>query len=150
MPLNFWATGLIHLAYPNAKIIHCRRNPLDNCLSVYVTPFRHAPSFGHDVTTIATGYRQYLHLMEHWRSILPTSTMIDLDYEELVANPQTNIRKMVEFCELEWNEVCLDATANKQGVNTPSQWQVRQPLYRQSVNRWEHYRTLLEPIIESF
>ena len=76
--------------------------------------------------------------------------MIDLDYEELVANPQTNIRKMVEFCGLEWNEVCLDATANKQGVNTPSQWQVRQPLYRQSVNRWEHYRTLLEPIIESF
>ena len=150
MPLNYWAVGLIHLAYPNAKIIHCRRNPLDNCLSVYVTPFRHAPSFGHDVVNIATGYRQYLHLMDHWRSVLPPATMIDMYYEELVANPETNIRKMVEFCGLEWDEACLDSAANKQGVNTPSQWQVRQPLYRRSVNRWENYKDLLMPILDTF
>lgn len=150
MPLNYWAVGLIHLAYPNAKIIHCRRNPFDNCLSIYVTPFRHAPSFGHDVVNIATGYRQYLHLMDHWRSVLPPSTMIDMDYEELVDNPETNIRKMVQFCGLEWDQACLDPAANKQGVNTPSQWQVRQPLYRRSVNRWENYKDLLTPILDTF
>ncbi len=146
MPLNFWALGPILQAYPNAKIIHCRRNPLDTCLSIYVTPFRGGPEFGHDLESIGQAYRHYQQLMSHWRTAIGSSNLLEVDYEELVASPETTTRAMIEFIGLNWDDACLDARKSTHPVNTPSQWQVRQPLYRHSVNRWENYADFLGPV----
>jgi tetratricopeptide (TPR) repeat protein len=148
MPLNFWAIGLIHIAYPEAKIVHCRRNPLDTCLSIYVTPFRRAPEFGHSRSNIASAYREYFRLMEHWRSVIPASSLIEVDYEQLVSNPETKARELIQACDLDWCDSCLDPAQSSNPVNTPSQWQVRQPVYRGSVDRWRSYAEWLGPIRE--
>ncbi len=139
MPLNVWALGFIHLAYPNAKIIHCRRNPLDTCLSIYVTPYRKGPEFAHDLDHISDAYREYQRLMDHWRKVIPASQLLELDYEDLVNDPDTQIRALIQFTDLPWSEQCLDPSLNQRVVNTPSQWQVRQPVYRNSVGRWKDY-----------
>lgn len=146
MPLNFWALGFIHLAYPHAKIIHVKRDPRDNCISIFLTPFRVAPDFGHDRAHIVHAYHEYQRLMAHWKSVLPASSMVDLEYADLVSNPEANIRAMVEFIGLEWTYACLDPEQSQRAVNTPSQWQVRQPIYRKSVNRWQNYAPYLGPI----
>ena len=148
MPLNFWALGLIHLAYPEAKIIHCRRNPLDTCLSIYVTPYRRSPVFGHDFANIGRAYANYLRLMDHWRAVIQETHFLEVDYEDLVAMPQERIHEVIEFLGLDWNDSCLDPDAGNSAVNTPSQWQVRQPLYRNSVNRWQNYAKFLGPLIQ--
>ncbi len=149
MPLNYQALDTVLRAYPNARIIHCRRHPLDTCLSIFTTPFRQAPNFGHSLDNIALAYRQYLRLMEHWRSILPVSTFLEVDYESLVSDPELNIRQMIQFVDLDWNDRCLGAEFNRRPVNTPSLWQVRQPIYRKSINRWHNYAVLLAPIKNS-
>jgi Flp pilus assembly protein TadD len=148
MPLNYLALGLIHLAYPDAKIIHCRRDPRDSCLSIYVTPYRKAPEFGHDLQNIAAAYLQYQRLMNHWQSVISDSQLISVDYEALVENPEAEIRRLVDFCDLEWQESCLNPDLTNLPVSTPSQWQVRQPVYRSSVNRWQHYAAYLGPILD--
>jgi tetratricopeptide (TPR) repeat protein len=139
MPLNYLAMGLIHMAFPKAKFVHCRRNPIDTCLSVYVTPYRGSPLFGHNRENIAAAYREYLRLMQHWRTVIPSSQLIELNYEELVADREAKARELIDFCGLPWNEALLDPEANRRFVNTPSLWQVRQPIYRSSVDRWKNY-----------
>lgn len=142
-PGNYQRVGLIHLALPNAKIIHTRRNPIDTCLSIYFTPNPTPPTFAHSPSDIVYAYRQYLRLMEHWRALLPASHFLEIDYEELVADPETNIRRMVEFCELEWDDACLSHHKNAKAVRTPSLWQVRQPMYKSSAGRWKNYEPWL-------
>ncbi len=146
MPLNYWALGLIHLAYPQAKIIHCRRDPLDTCLSAFVTPYRYAPDFAHDISNIGFAYREYLRLMAHWRSVIDPNLIMEVDYEHLVSNPESNIQDLIRFVDLDWDPICLDPVATTGTINTPSHWQVRQPVYRTSIHRWQHYPGLLEPI----
>ena len=146
MPLNYWALGLIHAAYPNAKIIHCRRNALDTCLSIYVTPYRRSPEFAHSWINIASAYEQYRQLMDHWKSVIPGEVLLEADYEELVFNSESSSQRLISFLELEWEVSCLEPTSNSRAVTTPSQWQVRQPIYRTSVNRWKPYEAFLGPI----
>ena len=139
MPQNFQMLGLIHGAFPQAPIIHIRRNPIDNCLSIYTTAYEAPPDFAHDKGDIAHAYREYLRLVEHWRNTLPPDQFLEIDYEDLLANQEAITRKMVQFCGLEWSDTCLRPEDNGRVVTTPSLWQVRQPLYKSSVDRWKMY-----------
>jgi hypothetical protein len=143
MPLNYSSLGLIRAAYPAARIIHCRRDPRDTALSIYLTPYRRGPDFAHDLDNIAVAYQQYDRLMAHWRRVIPASNFFEVDYEHLVTEPEATTRAMIAFLGLDWNDACLDPAANDRPVNTPSQWQVRQPVYRQSVGRWRNYESYL-------
>ncbi|HLK14178.1 MAG TPA: sulfotransferase [Fimbriimonadaceae bacterium] len=143
LPTNYFVLGFVHALLPNARIIHCRRNPADTCLSIYVTPFGEPLDFGHDPASIAFFYRQYLRLAEHWRAVLPADRFLEVDYEDVVADREAVARKMVAHCGLEWNDACLRHEQRGGAVVTPSTWQVRQPIYKRSVGRWEHYRRFL-------
>ena len=143
MPLNYMFLGVMHLAFPNARIIHCRRSPIDNCLSIYLTPFPQAVTFAHSRENIVFYYEEYLRLMEHWRSILPADRFLEVDYEDLITNREAVTRRMMDFVGLGWSDSCLHPEANRRAVITPSTWQVRQPVYRTSIDRWRHYEQWL-------
>lgn len=143
MPQNTPFLGLIHIAFPNARIIHCRRHPVDTCLSIYTTPYSVSPDFAHRRVSIVAAYRQYLRLMQHWRETLPPERFIEIDYEALVGEPEPVIRRLVDFVALPWSDACLRHELNERAVKTPSRWQVRQPLYRSSVARWKRFEPWL-------
>jgi tetratricopeptide (TPR) repeat protein len=145
MPMNYQALGLIHLAFPRAKIIHIRRHPVDTCLSIYATPNRNRLGWAHDKGNIASAYERYLRTMDHWKSVLPADALMEVRYEQIVTEPETTIRSMIEFCRLEWNDDCLHHENNARTVNTPSVWQVRQPVYRSSLERWKRFEPWLGP-----
>jgi hypothetical protein len=120
-----------------------RRNSADTALSIWATP-NHAPSEGgHEKAGIVFMYRQYLRLMEHWRKVLPADRLLEVDYEELVADRERVTRQMVDFCGLEWDDACLEPERNPRAVSTLSVWQVRQPVYRTSVERWRKFEPWL-------
>ncbi|MDR3692706.1 MAG: sulfotransferase [Fimbriimonas sp.] len=148
MPVNYAGLGIIHLAFPNAKIIHTRRDPVDTCLSIYTTPNRALTEYAHVRENIVFAYRQYLKVMEHWRKVLPADAFLDVDYEALVSNSEPVIRQIVDFCGLEWDDRCLRPHENPRAVVTPSVWQVRQPFYRSSVQRWRRFEPWLGPFGE--
>ena len=148
MPHNYMFLGQIHLAFPDAKIIHCRRHPVDNCLSIYMTPYQMPLDFAHDKANIVFVYREYLRLMEHWRRVLPPEQFIEVDYEHLVSDPEPGTRRMVDFLGLEWDEACLRPEDNQRAVKTPSMWQVRQPVYKTSTERWRKYEPWLGEFAE--
>jgi hypothetical protein len=145
MPTNFLLLGLIYLTLPNARIIHCRRSPVDTCLSIYMTPFSNLPDFAYDRDTIAFYWEQYARLMAHWRHVLPPNRFLEVDYEDLVAQREGVTRKIIAFCGLDWDERCLRPETNERIVRTPSAWQVRQPVYTNSIGRWRRYREWLGP-----
>jgi tetratricopeptide (TPR) repeat protein len=139
MPFNFLWIGVIHLLLPNARFIHCRRNPIDTCLSIYTTHFQNGWGVASDRAGLANYYRQYLRLMEHWRSVIPPDRLIDVDYEETTSEPEATARRLIAFCGLEWDDACLQPERNADAVRTASKWQARQPIYRTSVERWRRY-----------
>lgn len=144
-PHNYIAIGFIHTVFPNARIVHCRRHPIDNCLSIYVTRNASSADFMHDRENITFMYEQYLRVMEHWRSVLPADRFLEISYEELVSDQETVARRMIEFCGLPWDDACLHHEGNVRTVVTPSLWQARQPVYRTSVERWRNYEPWLGP-----
>jgi hypothetical protein len=146
MPFNFIWAGLIHLAFPHATIIHCRRNPIDTCLSVFSTYFAPRADFSTDRDDLVFYYQQYLRLMAHWRAILPADRFIEVDYELLVGDPEPVSRRLIAACGLDWDPACLAPERNDRLVKTASKWQARQPIYSSAVERWRHY----EPWIGSF
>jgi len=148
MPHNFLWIGLIHLVFPRARIIHCRRHPVDTCLSIYFTQFVRKLSFASDRGNLVFEYRQYERLMAHWRAALPADCFLDVNYEALVADRETWTRRLVEFCGLDWDEACLHPERNRRTVNTASMWQARQPVYRSSVARWRSYEPWLGELRE--
>jgi hypothetical protein len=137
-PDNFLHIGLIKTLFPDAKIVHTLRNPLDNILSVYFLHFQHNITYGLDLGHIAHWYVQYRKLMEHWKSIYPED-IYDLDYDALVSTPEPAVASMLRFCGLEWEEGCLSQTGAGNPVRTGSVWQVRQPLHTRSSGRWRNY-----------
>jgi tetratricopeptide (TPR) repeat protein len=145
-PQNFHYLALIHAVFPRARIIHCRRHPVDTCLSIYFQKFSQRVEFAYDRDDLLSCYRQYLRLMAHWRSVLPADRFLEIQYEELVADPEPLTRKMVAFCGLDWNEACLHSERNPRAVRTASVWQARQPMYKTSVARWRHYEPWLGPL----
>lgn len=148
MPHNFQILGTFHAVFPKGRIVHCRRRLIDSCLSIYTTPFRSSPMFGHSQRNIVLFAREYEALMEHWRTVLPPDVFYEVRYEELVENPEREIRKLVEFLGLEWEDACLDPASNSRTVTTPSLWQARQPIYRTSVDRWRRFEPWLGELKE--
>jgi tetratricopeptide (TPR) repeat protein len=145
MPLNFFYVGHIAHALPQARVICVRRNPLDTCLSNFRQLFAiNYPYYHYSYDLLDTGryYLSFARLMAHWRSTLP-GAMLEIQYEDIVNDPQTATRKMLDFCGLEWEESCLRFELNSAAVATASAAQVRQPLYRSSVQRWRHYENEL-------
>ena len=148
MPANFLHIGLIHLILPNAKIVHVNRNPLDTCISCYTRLFAHNQNQTYELNELGRYYRGYNDLMKHWRAVLPAGAFHDVQYEALVDDTETEARRLIEYCGLDWNEACLAFHKNKRNVRTASVHQVRQPIYKTSVARWKKYETFLGPLIE--
>ena len=147
MPHNFLHIGLIHLAMPGAKIIHCRRHPLDTCLSLYMNYFEDSNHlYSCDLEDLATYHLRYQALMAHWESLLP-NVLHTIDYEDIVADLETSVRSLLDYCELPFDAKCLDFHLNRRAVRTNSTAQVQQPLYRSSVQKWQRYEAWLEPLI---
>jgi Flp pilus assembly protein TadD len=148
-PLNFIAAGLIHLMLPNAKIIHVTRNPVDTCLSCFSQLFQGKMEFSYDLTELGKYYVDYHALMEHWRHVLPAGSFIDVRYEEVVQNPEAQARRLIDYCDLEWDAQCLNFHDSKRTIRTASVFQARQPVYRSSVERWRHYERHLGPLLNA-
>jgi tetratricopeptide (TPR) repeat protein len=150
MPRNFAFAGLIHLALPNARIIHAKRDPLDTCLSCFSILFRGTGlPYTYDLGELGRYYRAYEALMDHWRQVLPPGVMLEVQYEEVVADLEGQARRILAHCNLEWEDACLAFYEAQRPVRTASVTQVRQPIYHSSVGRWRPYRPLLQPLIET-
>ena len=143
MPLNFQYIGMIRLLFPNARVIHCRRDPMDTCLAIYKQNFSVTHKFAFDLVELGRYYRAYSELMDHWHQVLP-GYIYENVYEELVANQQTETRRLLEFCGLDWDDACLKFYETQRPVSTASLVQVRQPIYRSSVEKWRNYGRHLE------
>jgi Tfp pilus assembly protein PilF len=137
-PDNFLHIGLIKRLFPHAKIVHTVREPLDNCLSVYFLHLSAAMPYAHELEDIAHWHRQYRRLMAHWKSLYGDD-IHDLHYDALVADPRPAIERVLAHVGLDWHEGCLEFHRTPSVIATPSAWQVRRPLYRQSSGRWRHY-----------
>lgn len=147
MPHNFLHLGLIQLLFPRARVIHCRRHPIDTCLSIYFQHFNANHAYSTSLKALGLYYREYERLMEHWRKVLQLP-YLEIHYEDLVNDPETKSRAMIEFCDLNWDENCLRFHETRRVVNTPSYGQVRQPLYRKSLERWRHYEKHIGELID--
>ncbi len=147
LPGNVFYLGLIALMFPNARIIHCRRDPMAVCLSIYFHRFAYGYHYAYDLTDIGVRYRQYERLMQHWRQVLPLE-ICDVQYEELVANQASESRRLIDYCGLPWDDRCLEYYKNDRPVQTMSSWQVRQPIYTDSIRRWKHYEKHLDELKE--
>jgi tetratricopeptide (TPR) repeat protein len=146
MPFNFLWAGLIHLAFPRAMIIHCRRTAVDTALSIHQTHFHPGLAFPTGGPELVAYFRSYQRLIDHWRSVLPSDRFIEVDYEDLTRAPEPAIRRIIAACGLAWHDACLRPESNPRAVKTPSKWQTRQPIYRTSVARWRRYEPWLGPL----
>ncbi|MCK4507344.1 MAG: sulfotransferase, partial [Desulfuromonadales bacterium] len=149
MPANYMALGLIHLMLPEAKIVHVMRNPADICLSNFTKNFHNSQLHSYDLVEMGRNYVSYAKLMEHWRAVLPEGSFYEVQYEQLVTDPDKQSRSLVEYCGLEWNDACLTPHKTERGVKTASVTQVRQPVYTDSVERWRRYEKYLQPLLET-
>ena len=146
MPGNYLMLGAIHLALPSAKIIHCRRDPLDTCVSMFTHVFTLAHSYTYDLAELGRYYRAYQNLMNHWRSVLPSGAFLDVDYEALVADPATWSRRIVAHCDLDWDDRCLAFHVSERQVRTASAGDVRRPVYTTAIGSAQRYSKHLAPL----
>ena len=147
-PYNFEWIGLISLAFPHGRFIHCSRHPVDTALSIYTTLFGTRADYACNRGDIVFYYRQYQRLMEHWRAVLPPGAIFEAPYEAIVSDPDTWSRALIDFCGLEWDDACLRPEANTRVVRTASLWQARQPVYTASVERWRRYEPWLGELLD--
>jgi hypothetical protein len=145
---NFLRLGLIHRLLPDATFIHCRRHPIDTALSIFTTNFGMHIDFAADRSDLVVFTRQYQRLMAHWRDVLPSGRLVEVDYEALVTDPEPNMRRIVAACGLEWNDACLTPHSNARRIETASISQARRPIYRTSVERWRRYEPWLGELLE--
>jgi hypothetical protein len=148
MPHNFEFIGQIALIFPNARIIHCRRDAIDNCVSCFITKFNDKHGYNADLTKLGLYYREYDRLMQRWNSVLP-GRIHEVRYEAMIADQEGESRRLIEFLDLPWDDACLRFEENDRAVATPSRWQVRQPIYQTSVKRWKNYGTKIQPLIDA-
>ncbi|MEZ5498347.1 MAG: sulfotransferase [Steroidobacteraceae bacterium] len=146
-PDNFFYVGLIKTLFPQARIVHSLRNALDNCLSVYFLHLDQRMSYALDLADIGHYYLQYRRLMAHWKALYGES-MLELDYDALVREPEPEVRQLLAFCGLGFDPACLRPELTRTAVRTASVWQVREPIHAESSGRWRHYRQQLAPLID--
>jgi hypothetical protein len=147
-PVNSDYLGVIHSVFPNARIIYMQRDPIDTCLSCYFQKFVLSLNFTMDLSDLADYYRQHQRLMAHWRAVLPRGTILDVPYEELVTDQEGWTRKILDFLGLEWDKQVLDFHTTQRAVVTASFWQVRQKIFKNSVQRWRHYEKFIGPLLD--
>jgi len=145
MPNNFRHIALINLILPNAKIIDARRDPMSCCFSGFKQLFGEGQQFSYDLTDIGHYYRSYVEIMDHWDEALP-GKILRVQYEDVVADLETQVRRLLDYCGLPFEQACLDFHSNKRAVRTPSSEQVRQPIYQSGLEQWRHYESHLEPL----
>jgi len=147
MPHNFLHLGFIQQIFPNARIIHCERDARDTCLSCYTYDFIGVHPYAYDLKTLGEYYLQYRRIMAHWKSVLDIP-IYNLQYEKLISDQEQEVRCLLEFCGLEWDERCLDFHSSGRAVRTASYDQVRRPIYTSSVGRWRHYKEHIQPLLD--
>lgn len=147
MPDNWVSLGQISLMFPNARFIWCRRHPIDTCASCYMQNFAGPLWYSFNQKKLAQRYRDHVEMNEYWKSVLP-NRFHEVQYEDLTLNSEPTIRKLIEFCGLEWDDACLNFHETERVVRTASLWQVRQPMYTSSVGKWKNYEKHLGPMIE--
>ena len=148
MPNNFRHIGLIHLILPNSKIIDARRHPMGGCFSGFKQLFAHGQTFTYGLEDIGRYYRDYVRLMDHWDAVLP-GRVHRVQYEEMVADTEAQIRALLEYCELDYEEQCLRFYETDRAVRTPSAEQVRKPIYKEGLEQWRHFEAHLDPLKEA-
>jgi hypothetical protein len=146
---NCLYAGLIHLALPNARIVHCRRDPVDTCLSCYTLLFGTDQHFAYDMTELGHYWKAYDALMDHWRTVLPADRFIEVEYELLVADFEPQVRRLLDQLALPWDPACLGFHKTERAVLTASNAQVRQPVHGGSVGRWKRYASQIAPLLDA-
>ncbi|NRA85380.1 MAG: sulfotransferase, partial [Gammaproteobacteria bacterium] len=147
-PLNFWHLGLVAMAFPNARIVHCTRDIRDCGLSIFTQNFNTTQNWSTDLDDIAFYWQGYKKLMEHFKQVsgLP---ILEVNYEETVSELEWQSRRLLDFVGLPWDECVLNFHQSQRAVQTPSRWQVRQPLYQSSKARWRNYESYLAPLMNA-
>ena len=148
MPNNFQAIGFLQLILPNAKVIDARRHPLDSCLGSYKQLFFKGQSFTYEQFELGHYYLQYRRIMDHWNEVVP-GKVLDMHYEQMVADQETQTRRLLEHCGLPWEDQCLRFYETERAINTASSEQVRQPIYTGALNFWRNYESHLGELIET-
>ena len=147
-PHNFMRLWLVTLLFPQAKIIHCRRDPADTCLSCYFTNFSFGHIYKYDLHHLGAYYRLYERLMDHWHRVLPQQ-ILEVHYEALVENQKEESHRIIEFCDLPWDDCCLEFHKNDRAVLTASLSQVRRNIYTTSIGKWKHYQPYLGELLDA-
>jgi tetratricopeptide (TPR) repeat protein len=145
---NFLFAGLIHLAFPNAAILHTVRNPVDTCVSIFSLRFKAVIAYAYDLAELGRYYMGYQRLMTHWHNVLPAGRILDVRYEDTVADLEGQARRILSYCGLPWDDRCLSFHKTERPVRTASIAQVRQPIYKSSVERWRVYEEFLGPLLK--
>ena len=145
MPNNFRHIGLINLILPNAKIIDARRHPMGCCFSAFKQLFHEGQEFSYGLKEVGTYYKDYVDLMDHWDKVLP-GQVLRVQYEEVVADLDTQVRRILDYCGLEFEESCINFHETDRSVRTPSSEQVRQPIYQSGVEQWKNFESNLDPL----
>jgi hypothetical protein len=148
MPGNFALAGLIHLALPNARIIHACRDLRDTAFSCFSLLFARGYGFSYDLAELGSYCRAYQELMTHWHRVMP-GAILDVHYEQVVDNLEQEARRIIDYCGLPWNEACLDFHQTERSVRTASAAQVRQPIYHSSIGRWRRHEIRLRPLLQA-
>jgi len=142
LPSNYLRLGLVALLAPGARIIDCRRDPMDSCVSCYTEHFAHGQSFSYDLEALAAVWSGYDRLMRHWKQVLPLR-ILEVNYERLVENPVRELKKVMDFMSLDWQKSINDPAMYRQPIRTASSWQARQAIHSKSVGRWTRFENHL-------
>jgi hypothetical protein len=149
MPANYNFAGLIHLALPNAKMIHTIRDPLDTCISCFSKLFSGEQLCTYDLGELGRYYKRYERLMAHWRKVLPADRVLEVRYEDVVGDLEAEARQIIAYCDLPWDNRCLKFHETKRPVHTASAAQVRQSIYKGAIGRWRVYEQHLGPLLQA-
>ena len=148
MPANYEWLGFIHLILPNASIIHSRRHPVETCLSAYRIFFPDGQFWSFDLKRMGKHYREYVDMMQKWKEVLPESTILDVRYEDMVSDLETQSKRLANYIGMEWDEACLNFHKTDRPVRTASVAQVHKAIYTTSINRWHKYKPYLKPLLD--
>ncbi len=147
-PINFLHIGLMMLLFPNSLIVQTNRNPIDTCLSCYFQNFDRQHQYSYDLNNLVFFYKQYSRLMQHWKTLL-SDRIIDISYESLVTNQLDETRRLIHACDIPWDENCLRFYDSSSIVSSASKWQIRQPVYKTSVNKWKNYEKYISELVNN-
>ena len=147
-PTDFRYLGLVATMFPNARILHVRRDPRDTCLSCYFQNFRNGNEYSFDLQDVGVYYRLYEQLMQHWHTLIPAQ-LLSVSYEALVTEPEPVVRELLDFCGLDWDPACLEPHKADGAVATASRWQVRRPINRSAMHRWKRYESHIGALLDA-